>query len=105
MTKPFYAEYANHAFRYYARHDNVKPSREQASNCAMWEACNSVMLKSSAKDNAIILAVYRSKCTIGEAVTCIARELNMPENKIWQLVNKYSKAFARERGIISHDGK
>lgn len=101
MTKPFYAEYANHAFRYYARHNDAKPSREQASNHAMWEACDKVMWKSPAKDNAIILAVYRSKCTIGEAVTCIARELSIPENKVWQLVNRYSKAFARERGLIS----
>ena len=100
MTKPFYAEYANHAFRYYARHIDCKPTPEQASNYVMWTACDKVSKRFPPYENAIIMDIYRSKLVINEAVRRLSGELRMPENKIWQLINKYSRAFAKERGLI-----
>lgn len=100
MTKPFYAEYANHAMRFYARHSDVRPGPERKNDLLMWDSCAAAIGKLNKEEAAIILAVYRSKCTIREAVTCASRELNMPENKIWQLVNRCGKMFAKERGLI-----
>ena len=100
MSKPFYAEYANHAMRFYARHSDCKPAAGQSSDLAMWEACANASKRFTAHDNAVILAVYRSKCRINEAVECISKELRIPENKIWKLINQFSKVFAKERGLI-----
>lgn len=100
MTKPFYAEYANHAMRFYARNTEVIPYGTKAADVEMWESCQRVVMQLSERDKAVILAVYRSKCSVNEAAKCISEELNMSQNKIWQLIVHCTRLFAKERGLI-----
>lgn len=102
MNKPYYKEYANHAMRFYARNLALalgKPGLTK-TDIDNWNACNDAIRMFSQQEQTILIIVYKSKCTMTDAVQATASQLHMDKNDIWQLLNRFSKEFAKKRGLI-----
>lgn len=100
MPKPFFEEYATHAYRFYAKNPVVRASEVKKSELENWEACDAALRRFSKEDRAVVLAVFGSKCSVPDAVKCISHELALSDNYIWQLLNRVTRAFAERRGLI-----
>ena len=102
MTKPFYEDYANHAMRFYARNPalNLKQPGLKKIDVENWMACNEAIKPYKDEERAIIINVFKSKCTMTDAVKAISGQLQVGENSVWQLLNRAAFDFAKKRGLI-----
>lgn len=102
MGKPCYEEYANHAMRFYTRNLALNLSKPglTKTDVANWNACNDAIQTFSQQEQTIIMSVYKSKCIMTDAVHAMAGQLHMSEGVIWQLLGRFSKEFAKKRGLI-----
>ena len=102
MSKPCYEEYVNHAMRFYARNPvlNMKAPGLSKIDIQNWNTCDETLRAFTEQEQNIVLNVYRSKCTMSEAIREIASQLRTNEDGIWQLMNKLSRTFAKNRGLI-----
>lgn len=101
MSKPYYEDYATHAMRFYARNPALcmnKPGLK-LTDIQNWNACNDALRHFSEQERAIIVEVFRSKCAINDSVDCIAAQFKTEPGRIWQLLNRFSKEFAKNRGL------
>lgn len=101
MSKPYYEDYAKHAMRFYARTPVLSMNKPglKLVDIQNWNACNDTIRTFSAHDQAIILGVFRSKCAIDDAVNCISTQFKVAPGYVWQLLNSFSKEFAKNRGL------
>lgn len=102
MSKPCYEDYAKHAMRFFTRNPTVsmKDPNLKLSDIQNWNACNDTIRNYSEREQAIIVGVFKSKCAIDDSVNCIAAQFKVEAGVVWQLLNKFSKEFAKNRGLI-----
>ena len=100
LNKPYYEDYANHAFRFYIRNPVFNPGSMSKASCEMWKSCDEVMNGLTDKERTIMVAVFRSKKPMIDSVKLVAYNSHCTENAVWQLLNRTAKAFAEKRGLI-----
>lgn len=102
MSKPCYEEYVNHAMRFYARNPvlNMKAPGLSKIDVQNWKACDETLQTYTEQEKNIILNIYRSKCTMSESIREISSQLHIDEGCVWQLMNRFSKDFAKRRGLV-----
>lgn len=97
--KPFYADYANHALRFYVRHRDVSEFRCPADQLN-WEACDEVYKNLPVEQQTAVSAIYQQYGMIHEAVVAAAATLNVDPPVLWKLVSDVSAEVARVRGLM-----
>lgn len=97
--KPFYADYANHALRFYVRHRNVSEFRCPADQ-HNWEACDEVYRNLPVEQQTAVSAIYQQYGMIHDAVVAAAETLKVDPPVLWKLVSDVSAEVARVRGLM-----
>lgn len=100
MSKPFYEAYANHAFRFYVRYPVLNSGSVSKPSLEMWQTCETAMNELSDVERAVVVEIFRSRCTMEDAVKCISREIGMSENRAWQILHRVTRRFAELRGLV-----
>lgn len=102
--RPPYAEYVKSAMRFYARNRLASIPQEPKFRCDAdkknWAACEAAMKELSEQDKELALKIYSYSDTLADNVYQIAREQNVNQNHLWDLVNTVEKRFAKRRGLI-----
>ena len=99
MNRPFYSEYARHCLRFYSRNtDKHRFNTEVDKN--NWYACHRAMDRYSDKDKEIIIRVYALYDTIADNVYEVAKEYEIDQNIIWDLLKEIERGVARKRGLL-----
>lgn len=101
MTKPWYESCANHALRFYFRHLDALPDEMPTPDFVIWRSCDEALEDCSSENYAILRAVYLQKDTsMQEIVSKTAALFDVSEKRIWTLLNKTARDFAKRRGLI-----
>lgn len=102
MSKTCYEEYVNHAMRFYVRNPALHMSSPglKKSDVQNWVTCNDVINGYSKQDRETITDVYLFKGGLPDAVFTIAARNHTETCRIWQLLNRFAKDFAKKRGLI-----
>lgn len=102
MSKPFYEDYATHAMRFYSRNPAIKMNDPglKLADVENWHACEDALRNFSELDRTILIEVFRCKCAIDDAVSCISAQFDVKPNTVWQLMNNFSNVFAKYRGLL-----
>lgn len=103
MTKPYYENQANHAFRFYVRNPVLRVKGSSVSKCeiADWNACNMVYKMLTPDEQNTVTEIYRSKGYMPDIVHTLSCKLNIGENRIWAMLNYIAREFAKKRGVKS----
>ena len=102
--KPYYSEYVRHCLRYYIKtldeglggHPIFKTEADKAN----WSACYNVLKDYSDRDMDIIAEIYRPGDTISDKIYQMARNMRVPQDKIWSLINNTERKIAKKRGLL-----
>ena len=99
MNRPFYSEYARHCLRFYSR-NTEKPRFNTEVDKNNWFACHRAIDRYSDRDKDIIIRVYALYDTIADNVYEVAKEYQIDQNIIWDLLKEIERGVARKRGLI-----
>ena len=99
MNRPFYSEYVRHCVRFYSRNTN-KPRFNTEVDEKNWYACHRAISRFSEHDKSIILRVYALYDTVADNVYEVAKEQNIDQNTIWDLLKEFERCVAKKRGLI-----
>lgn len=100
MPKPYYADYATHAFRFYVRYP-----RANVSDCAQpadrenWRVCDEIYSASSVCDQKIIDIVFCYNLPLKSAVSYAAARTAKSESYVWRRICVLQQQFAKKRGL------
>lgn len=104
MKKPAYEDYANRAFRFYMRNQELCTREVYAEDHSVdwlnWTFCNEVVQELNAEEREILWNIYYPKRNILDAVDDIAQSTGVRKNNIWALLNRTTRSFAKKRGLI-----
>lgn len=99
MNRPFYSEYIRHALRFYARH--LQANRfHSAADRDNWQACNDTLKSLSDIERDILVSVYGSFDTLPDNVYNTAKNYNVNQTMIWDLMKETEHKIAKRRGLI-----
>lgn len=102
--KPYYSEFARHCLRYY-----VKTLEEGKGGCPQfrseaekenWVACHEALRGYSERDMEIITYLCRPGDTIPDKIYHLSREMRIPQDTLWNMINTLERNVAKERGLI-----
>lgn len=99
MNKPFYSEYVRHCMRFYARNTN-KPRFNTEVDEKNWYACHRSIERYSDRDRDILIKVFALYDTIADNVYEVAKNYNIDQNIIWDLLKDFERVVARKRGLL-----
>ena len=97
--KPFYSEYVRHALRFYTRNMDVSTFKSEADK-RNWQACASVIKTYSERDRDIIVAVFGNRDTLADNVYEAAKQRNINQGIIWDMLKELERKIAKRRGLI-----
>lgn len=97
MTKPYYADYINRMLRFYSRKGPVYKTNIDEIN---YKCVDKVLGKLNPSDKELIIDIYKRGDTLADNIYQVSKEKNINQEKLWTIVNKISKAIARERRLI-----
>ena len=98
MSKMFYTDYVRHAMRFYSRHLNRTHFRNEVDKLN-WSACHRVIESYSNLERDILVYVYGEFDTMGDNVYAMAQKYSLDQNNIWNLMDVFERAVAKERGL------
>ena len=99
MSRPYYADFVQHCMHFYARYTQ-KPTFKTDADKNNWTACDLSLKGYSDTDRAILLDVYGSYDTIGDAVYEAAKKHNIDQNIIWDMMKVFERKVAKKRGLM-----
>lgn len=99
MNRPFYSEYARHCLRFYSRNAD-KPRFNTEVDKNNWYACHKALERYSDQDKGIIIRVYALYDTIADNVYEVAKEYEIDQNIIWDLLKEIERSVAKKRGLL-----
>jgi hypothetical protein len=85
--------------RFYSRNPVVARFKTDVDK-TNWYACHRVIENYSDKDIAILIRVYGGYDTLSDNVYEVAKQSNIDQNIIWELVKEFERAVAKKRGLI-----
>ena len=99
MNRPFYSEYTRHCLRFYTRNlHKTRFNTEVDKN--NWYACHKAIDRYSDRDKDIIIRVYSLYDTIADNVYEVAKEYQIDQNIIWDLLKDIERGVAKRRGLL-----
>ena len=99
MQRPFYSEYVRHCMRFYAR-NTIKPRFNTEVDKNNWYACHRAIECYSERDRDILVYVYGMYDTLADNVYEIAKQFNIDQNIIWDMIKDFERSIAKKRGLI-----
>ena len=99
MNKRFYSDYVRNALRFYSRNLDIKVFNCIASK-RNWNACNNVLNLHFPLYKEVLISVYKGYDTMGDNVYETAKKYNIPQDKIWAMMERLERLIAVERGWI-----
>lgn len=102
MGKPFYADYAEHALRYYSRFcsPDTAPNNCTSVDRANFEACRAALADLAPNERMLIVNLHRMYDRMPSNVKAISGQMGIPENDIWQLIKSVNRDIAIHRGLV-----
>lgn len=73
-----------------------KPPEKDTLARVIWDACRTALTQFSSYERKIIVDVYRKRDTLGDNVYTVAREYNKSQDKIWSLIERFTREFLKE---------
>ena len=99
VRRPFYSDYVRHALRFYSR--NLQMSRFKTNaDRDNWMACDDAIKGYSDRDSKILLVVYSGFDTLSDNVYNAAKEFNVNQNIIWDMMKDFERKVAQARNLI-----
>ena len=99
MNRPFYSEYVRHCLRFYSRNTNIARFNTLVDK-ENWCACHRAIDRYSDRDKGIIIRVYALYDTIADNVYEVAKEYEIDQNIIWDLLKDVERCVAKRRGLL-----
>ena len=99
MNRPFYSEYVRHCLRFYARNID-KPRFNTEVDKNNWYACYKTIDRYSDREKDILIRVYALYDTIADNVYEVAKEYQIDQNNIWDLLKEVERGVAKRRGLL-----
>lgn len=99
MAKPFYADYVNHALRFYARNEKP-PVFESVSDKENYTCVSRVLSKIDKTDAEILCDIFRRNDTLADNIYEVSKERNINQDVIWTMLSKITYQIAKERGLV-----
>ena len=96
--KSFYSDYAEHCMRFYSRYPH--PKFRNFVDKQNWNACDYAIKLFTNDEQIILMRVYSEGDTIPDNVYHIAKEKDMQQDRIWNLVNELERKVAKRRGLL-----
>lgn len=102
--KPYYSEFVRHCLRFY-----IKTLDEGKGGCPIfrseaerenWRACHSVLQGYSDNAMNLISQLYRAGDTIPDKIYMLSKTQDIPQEKLWSMVNQVERKIARKRGLV-----
>ncbi|XCH79041.1 MAG: hypothetical protein WHF31_16225 [Candidatus Dehalobacter alkaniphilus] len=97
--KPFYADYVNHALRFYARNE-LQPVFESVSDSENYTCVSRVLSNIDKADAEILCDIFRRKDTLADNIYEVSKERNLNQDVIWTMLSKVTYQIAKERGLL-----
>ncbi len=100
--KRYYADYVRHCLRFYVMTVDVgtAPKFNKDVDKNNWLACYSVLKNTDPKTLEIVKEIYRPGDTIPDKVYNLSKELKIPQDTIWNLINTLESNVAKKRGLL-----
>lgn len=102
--RPYYAEYAKHAMRYYSKFilnaSSEQPRFKTESDKKNWFACQSALKSFTDEERDILIRLYLTDDTLPENINDLAKRDGIRTDRLWGLVNDLERKFAKRRGLI-----
>lgn len=102
--RPYYAEYAKHAMRYYVRSiinsASQQPRFKTESDKKNWVACQSALNTFTDEERDLLIRLYLTEDTLPENIYDLAKKEGIRQDRLWNLVNELERVFAKRRGLI-----
>lgn len=99
MGRPYYAEYVQHALRYYSRNIE-RPVFNTDVDKSNWMSCYSVLDKYTDRDREILIAIYGGQDTLADEVYGTSRRYNINQRLLWDMMKELERKVAHRRGLI-----
>ena len=99
MNKPYYTEYVRHCMRFYSRNTD-KPQFNTEVDKNNWYACHRAIEHYSERDRIILINVYGLRDTLADNVYEMAKQFNIDQNIIWDMLKDFEHSVAKKRGLI-----
>lgn len=99
--KAFYADYINHMFRFYIRHqDKHKLNTLTSVDEANWNACEKVFRSLSESDQKMMTAVFGNFGMLGDCMRDYSTQSGISLNSLWERLSDVTQQTAKERGLV-----
>ena len=100
--KRYYAEYVRHCLRFYVMTLDMgtSPRFNTEVDRQNWMACHFVMKNIDPKTLEVIKEIYRPGDTIPDKVYHLSKQLKVPQDNIWNMVNTLERNIAKKRGLL-----
>lgn len=94
----YYSEFSGHCAKYYVRYRDprFKTNIEKKN----WTAARDALIKFSEQDRETLREIYLSEDTFTNTICRMSKRDNVPEERIWILLQKYNHEIAKKRGMI-----
>ena len=99
MSKPYYTDYVRHCLRFYARNPVVTRFNSLVDK-TNWYACHRAIENYSDRDKAILIRVYGGYDTLADNVYEVAKQCNIDQNIVWELIKEFEHKVAKKRELI-----
>jgi hypothetical protein len=96
--KPFYADYVNHALKFYAR--NEQPVFKNQTDIENYSCVKRVLSGVDKVDAEILCDIFRRKDTLADNIYEVSKERNLNQDVIWTMLSKVTYQIAKERGLV-----
>lgn len=99
--KAFYADYINHMFRFYIRHqDKQKLHTLTPVDEANWNACEKVFRSLSESDQKMMTAVFGNFGMLGDCMRDYSAQSGISLDSLWERLSVVTLDTAKERGLV-----
>jgi len=98
MGRTHYTDYVNYYMRYYWCHKN--PVFRTDVDKVNWETCDAIAKVYNRQERDILSAVYHSRDTMGDTVYAVAKQFDVCQDMVFNLVDDAARRFAKQRGLI-----
>lgn len=98
----YYTEYVRHCIRFYITTLDIGtvPRFNTEVDKNNWMACHSVLKNFNSKNMDIVCEVYSRGDTIPDKVYNLAKEANIEQDYIWNLLASLERDIAKKRGLL-----
>lgn len=101
--RPYYADYIKHCMKYFLKTYTPgagTPEFRTEADRRNWYSCFTIYNRLTEKEQTILKRVYGDADTLGDNVYAAAKDLDISQDKIWNLINEFERKVAKRRGLL-----